>query len=103
VASSNTYSGYKKVKINVVMNKRCDCVRNNVLAHWIQETIPSQKHECMRVYRWVNWALSRSEKRKIETGEMRFLRRVSGCALTDYVRNTTIRNALQIYALEERI
>jgi hypothetical protein len=29
--------------------------------------------------------------------------RVSGFTLTDYVRKATIRNALQIYALQERI
>jgi hypothetical protein len=29
------------------------------------------------------------------------LRSVSGCTLTDHVHNTTIRNALQLYALEE--
>jgi hypothetical protein len=85
------------------MNKRCDYVRNNVPACWIQETFTSQKHECGCVYGWENCALSRSEKRKIERGEMRFLRRVSGCRLADHVRNTTIQNALQIYALKERI
>jgi hypothetical protein len=39
-----------------------------------------------------NLALSRSEGRKIETAEMRFLR-----------RNTTIHNVFVVYALEERI
>jgi hypothetical protein len=33
----------------------------------------------------------------------RFVRRVSGCALTDHVRSATIQNALQIYALEKII
>jgi riboflavin synthase alpha subunit len=57
----------------------------------------------MLVYGGENWALNRSEKRKIERAEMRFLRRVSGHTLTGHVRNTTICNALQLYYLEEKI
>jgi hypothetical protein len=34
---------------------------------------------------------------------MPLLRPVSGYGITDHVRNTTIRNALQTYAFEERI
>jgi hypothetical protein len=49
------------------------------------------------------WALNRSESKKTEAAEMRFLRRVSGHTLTDHVLNTTMRNALQMYALEERV
>jgi hypothetical protein len=42
-------------------------------------------------------------KRKIETAEIPKLRRVSGYALTACVRGTTVRIALQIFDLEERI
>jgi hypothetical protein len=44
-----------------------------------------------------NWALNRSERREIEAADMRFLRHVSGCVLTDHV-HSIISNALQIYA-----
>jgi hypothetical protein len=49
-----------------------------------------------------NCALNGSERRTTETAEMRFLRRVSGCKLTDRVRSRAIRDAVQIHALEER-
>jgi hypothetical protein len=51
------------------------------------------------MYRSENWALNRSERRKVVTAEIRFLKRVSGYALTDHVRNATMRSALQIYDL----
>jgi hypothetical protein len=57
----------------------------------------------MLVYGSENWALNRSEGRVPGTAEMRFLRRVSGYQFTDHARNTTIHNALQIHASEERI
>jgi hypothetical protein len=37
----------------------------------------------MLVYESEDWALNRSERRTIETEKIRFLRRVSGHALTD--------------------
>jgi hypothetical protein len=37
-----------------------------------------------------NWNLNKSERRKIETNETRFLRLVSGCTLTHLIRNTTV-------------
>jgi hypothetical protein len=49
-----------------------------------------------------NSALNRSEGKENETSEICFLRRVSGYRLMNYVCKT-IRNALQTYALEERI
>lgn len=57
----------------------------------------------MPMYGSENWALSRCAGRELETVEMRYLRRVSGYTFTDHVRNPTIRNALQIHALEARI
>jgi hypothetical protein len=50
----------------------------------------------MLLYGSENRAVSRSERRRIETPEMRFLRRVSGYTLRNRVRNMTIRNAVQI-------
>jgi hypothetical protein len=54
------------------------------------------------MYRGKNWVLSRSERRKIGTAEMRFLRRASGYILAGHVHNA-IRSELQICALVERI
>jgi hypothetical protein len=42
------------------------------------------------LYGCENWALNRVDRRKIETAEMKFLRRVAGYSLRDEVRNTTI-------------
>jgi hypothetical protein len=50
-----------------------------------------------------SWTLNRSERRKIESAKMRFLRRVSGYTHTDHIPNTTIRDSVQPYSLEERI
>jgi hypothetical protein len=50
-----------------------------------------------------NLTLNRSERRGIETTEMRFLDEVSEYTLTDHARNTTIHNTLQVYAVEERV
>jgi hypothetical protein len=54
----------------------------------------------MLIYGSENWAQNRSERKKAEAAEMRFLRRVPGYTLTDH---TAIRNALQVYASEQRI
>jgi hypothetical protein len=48
--------------------------------------------------------LRKKDVRIIETSQVSFLRLVSGyTTCTDYVRNMIIHNALQMYALEERI
>jgi hypothetical protein len=49
------------------------------------------------VYGSEDWTLNRSERRKIETAGMSFLRHVSGYTLTDHVH---ICNVLQTDALE---
>jgi hypothetical protein len=46
------------------------------------------------IYGSENWALNRSEIRKIKTAEMRFIRYVSGFTLADHVCNTAICEAL---------
>jgi hypothetical protein len=50
-----------------------------------------------------NWALNRVDRRKIETAEIKFLRRVAGYTLRDEVRNTIIRKELQIFNIGERV
>jgi hypothetical protein len=49
------------------------------------------------VYGCENWTLNRVDRRKIETAEMKFLRRVAGYTLRDEVRNTITREELQIF------
>jgi hypothetical protein len=55
------------------------------------------------LYGCENWALNRADRRKIETAEIKFLRRVAGFTLRDEVRNTTLREELQIFKTGERI
>jgi hypothetical protein len=50
-----------------------------------------------------NWALIRVDRRKIETAETKFLRRVAVYTLRDEVRDITIREELQIFNIGERI
>ena len=50
-----------------------------------------------------NWVLNRTAKRRIETAEMRFLRRIPGYTLRDHIPNHKIREELDIYKLEEKI
>ena len=57
----------------------------------------------MVMYGSENWALNRSERRRIETNEMKFLRRVAGLNLLVQVSNNDIRNSLEIFNLNERI
>jgi hypothetical protein len=49
------------------------------------------------LYGCENWALNRVDRRKIETAETKFLRRVVGFTLRDEVRNTATREELQIF------
>lgn len=50
-----------------------------------------------------NWALTRSERRRIEAAEMRFLRSVAGYTLLDQKRSTDIRTELEIFNLNDRL
>ena len=44
-----------------------------------------------------NWSLNRSDKRKIEASEMRFLRPMAGYTLWDKIRSSDIRKQLGIF------
>jgi hypothetical protein len=48
-----------------------------------------------------NWSLNRSDKRKIEAGEMRFLRPMAGYTLWDKNRSTDIRDQLGIFNIND--
>jgi hypothetical protein len=54
------------------------------------------------LYGCENWALNRVDRKKIETAEMKFSRRVAGFTLRDEVRNTAIREELQIFNTGEK-
>jgi hypothetical protein len=49
------------------------------------------------------WALNRSDKRKIETAEIRFLRHVAGYTKRDEISNIIIRSELQIFNINDKI
>jgi hypothetical protein len=55
------------------------------------------------LYGCENWALNRVDRRKIESTEMKFLRRVAGYTLRDEVRYATKREELQIFNIDGRI
>jgi hypothetical protein len=48
-------------------------------------------------------ALNRSDKRKIETAEVRFLRHVAGHTRRDEISNPTICSELQIFSTNDKI
>jgi hypothetical protein len=54
----------------------------------------------MLTYASENWTINRSDKKKIELAEMKFLR---GYTLLDQKRSTDIRSELKIFNLTERI
>jgi hypothetical protein len=49
------------------------------------------------------WALTKKQRQKIETAEMKFLRNVAGYALKGQIRNTVIRNELKIFSINNII
>jgi hypothetical protein len=49
------------------------------------------------------WTLNRSDKRKIETAEMRFLWHVAGYTRRNEICNLTIRSELQILNINDKI
>ena len=49
------------------------------------------------------WIVNKSDKRKNQSAEMRFLRSVAGCRLTDRKRNCEIREELKVTKLNEAI
>jgi hypothetical protein len=55
----------------------------------------------MLTYASKNWTINRSDKREIESGEMRLLRPVAGYILLDQNRITDIRSELKLLNLTE--
>ena len=50
-----------------------------------------------------NWSLNRSDKRKIEAVEMRFLRPMAGYTLLDKQRSRHIREQLGIFNINDKL
>ncbi|KAF6206398.1 hypothetical protein GE061_017631 [Apolygus lucorum] len=50
-----------------------------------------------------SWTITQRDKQKIQTVEMKFLRRVKGCTLRDQIRNEHIREELGVYSVNEKI
>ena len=50
-----------------------------------------------------NWTLTDSQRRKIETAEMKLLRPLAGCTLYDHKTNDYIRRELQITGILDKI
>jgi hypothetical protein len=57
----------------------------------------------MLTYASENWTINRSDKKKIESAEVKFLRSVARYTLLDQKRSTDIRSELKIFDLTERI
>ena len=57
----------------------------------------------MLTYACENWTLNRSNRRRIETAEMKFLRSVAGYTLYDKEHNEDIRTELKIFNVKDRI
>lgn len=57
----------------------------------------------MTAYRCETWALQRQETQRIETAEVKLLRRIKCCSLRHQGRNEDIRAKLAIYSMNDRI
>lgn len=50
-----------------------------------------------------SWITTQKDTNKLQTAEMRFLRRIKGCTREDRLRNEAIREELQIYNINDKI
>ena len=50
-----------------------------------------------------NWSLNRSDKRRTEAAEMRFLRPMAGYTLLDKKRSSDIREQLGIFNINDKL
>jgi hypothetical protein len=55
------------------------------------------------IYGSETWVDLKRNKSRIQSAEMRFLRRVKGCTLRDQIRNDDIRRELDIFSLNRKI
>jgi hypothetical protein len=57
----------------------------------------------MLTYASENWTINRSDKKKIQSAEMKFLRSVARYTLLDQKRSSNIHSELKTFNLTERI
>jgi hypothetical protein len=99
----------RKEDINIKLNKfqrMCGTTRRTLR----QKNFAKQQLKCYKImavpiltYTSENLTINRSDKKKIESAEMKFLCSVAGCTLLDQKRSTDIRSELKIFNLTERI
>ena len=84
----------------------CGTIRRTLKNKTLQET-QMKFYKTLAVpvitYGCENWSLNRTEKRKIESSEMKFLRSVAGFTLLDQQKSEDIRRQLNIFKLDERM
>ena len=49
------------------------------------------------------WTVRKRDAQRIQTAEMKFLRKTKGCTIMDHIRNEQIRKDLNIYNVNDRI
>lgn len=99
----------QKEDINIKLNKfyrMCGTIKRTLKNKTLQST-QLKFYKVMAVptltYASENWTLNRSDRRKIETAEMKFLRSIAGVTILDRRRNEDIRKDLKIFNLTNRI
>lgn len=99
----------QKNDINIKLNRfynMCGTIRRTLKNKTLKST-QLKFYKTMAVpmltYACENWTLNRSNKRRIEVAEMKFLRSVAGYTLLDKKYNEEIRTELNIFNLTERI
>lgn len=55
------------------------------------------------LYGCESWTMRKKDTSRIQTTEMKFLRRIKGCTLRDRIRNIDIREELDIYSINDKI
>jgi hypothetical protein len=112
--SSFKYLGFNvsyclKEDINIKLNKcqrMCGTIRKTLRQKTPQST-QLKFYKIMAVpmltYASENWTINRSDRKKIESAEMKFIRSVAGYTLLDQKQSTDIRSELKIFNLTERI
>lgn len=99
----------QKEDINIKLNRfyrMCGTIRRTLKNKTLRST-QLKFYKIMAVpvltYASENWTLNRSDRRKIETAEMKFLRSVAGVTILDKKRSEDIRKDLNIFNLTNRI
>ena len=57
----------------------------------------------MLTYGSETWTITKKDQSRIQSAEMKFLRKVKGCTLEDQIKNSEIRKELNIFCMNDRI